>query len=81
MERQHFDLPGAALLAVGLSALTLGSPLGRNGDGALLRFPGLDVIAAAALAGAVWVERRVPFPLLDPRCCATGSSCSRTSAL
>jgi EmrB/QacA subfamily drug resistance transporter len=65
LERQHFDLPGAALLAVGLAALTVGLSFGQEwGWGS--RFVGSMVIAVAALAGAAWVERRVSAPVLNP---------------
>src|SRR5439155_13802841 len=66
LERQSFDLPGAALLATGLAALTLGLSFGQEWGWGSLRFLGSMGIAVAALAGAAWVERRVPAPVLDP---------------
>jgi EmrB/QacA subfamily drug resistance transporter len=66
LERQHFDLPGAALLAVGLASLTLGLSLGQEWGWSSLRLLGSMAIAVAALAGAAWVERRVPAPVLNP---------------
>ncbi len=38
LERQHFDLPGAALLAVGLASLTLGLSFGQEWGWGSLRF-------------------------------------------
>jgi EmrB/QacA subfamily drug resistance transporter len=66
LERQQFDLPGATLIATGLAALTLGLSFGQEWGWNSLRFLGSMAIAVAALAGAVWVERRVPAPVLDP---------------
>jgi len=66
LEWQRFDLPGAALLATGLAALTLGLSFGQEWGWGSLRFLGSMGIAVAALAGAAWVERRVPAPVLDP---------------
>jgi len=66
LERQHFDLSGAALLAVGLAALTLGLSFGQEWGWGSPRFVGTMVIAVAALASAAWVERRVSAPVLDP---------------
>ncbi len=66
LERQQFDVPGAVLLAVGLSALTLGLSFGQEWGWGSLRFLLSMILATAALAGAAWVERRTPFPLLDP---------------
>lgn len=66
LERQHFDLPGAAFLALGLSALTLGLSFGQEWGWGSFRVMLSMMLATAALAGAAWVERRGPFPLLDP---------------
>src|SRR5438128_9394799 len=66
LERQRFDLPGAALLATGLAALTLGLSFGQEWSWVSLRFLGSMGIAMAALAGAAMVEQRVPAPVLDP---------------
>jgi len=65
LQQQRFDLPGAALLATGLAALTLGLSFGQEWGWGSLRFLGSMGIAVAALAGAAWVERRVPAPVLD----------------
>lgn len=66
VERQRFDLPGAALLAVGLAALTLGLSFGQEWGWTSPRLLLAIVIAVAALAAAAWVEWRVPAPVLDP---------------
>jgi EmrB/QacA subfamily drug resistance transporter len=66
VERQRFDLPGAALLAVGLAALTLGLSFGQEWGWGSIGFLASMGIAVAALAGAAWVERRAPAPVLDP---------------
>ena len=66
MERQHFDVPGAAFLAVGLSTLTLGLSFGQEWGWGSLRFLLSMLLAMVALACAAWVEHRTPFPLLDP---------------
>ena len=66
LEWQRFDLPGAALLATGLAALTLGLSFGQEWGWGSLRFLGSMGIAVTALAGAASVERRVPAPVLDP---------------
>ncbi len=65
-ERQHFDLGGAAALAVGLSALTLGLSFGQEWGWASGRVLLAITVAMAALIGAFWLEHRTPFPLLDP---------------
>ena len=65
-ERRHFDLGGAAVLAVGLSALTLGLSFGQEWGWASGQFLLAMTAAMAALVGASWWERRTPFPLLDP---------------
>jgi EmrB/QacA subfamily drug resistance transporter len=66
LERQRFDLPGAALLAVGLAALTLGLSFGQEWGWGSPRFVFAMVLAVAGLAGAVWVERRAPAPVVNP---------------
>lgn len=65
-ERRNFDLRGAAVLAVGLSALTLGLSFGQEWGWGSVRFLLSMTVAAAALVGVFWLERRAPFPLLDP---------------
>jgi EmrB/QacA subfamily drug resistance transporter len=66
LERQPFDLPGAALLAIGLAALTLGLSFGQEWGWGSLRFLGSMGIAVAALAAAAWVEWRAPAAILNP---------------
>ncbi len=66
LERQRFDLPGAVLLAAGLATLTLGLSFGQEWGWGSFRFLAAMLIAAATLAGAAWVERRAPAPVLDP---------------
>jgi EmrB/QacA subfamily drug resistance transporter len=66
LQQQRFDLPGAALLATGLAALTLGLSFGQEWGWGSLRFQGSMGIAVVALAGAAWVEHRVSAPVLDP---------------
>jgi len=63
---QRFDLPGAALLAIGLAALILGLSFGQEWGWGSLRFLASMAITVAALAGVAWVDRRVPAPILDP---------------
>src|SRR5439155_831031 len=64
--RKPLFLAGAALLATGLAALTLGLSFGQEWGWSSLRFLGSMGIAVAALAGAACVERRVHAPILDP---------------
>src|SRR5436853_5864935 len=51
LERQRFDVPGAALLAIGLAALTLGLSFGQEWGWDSLRFLGAMGIGGAAGAG------------------------------
>ena len=64
-ERPHLDLLGASLLAIGLAALVLGLSFGGEWGWGSPGFAASMVTAVAALAGAAWVERRVPAPILD----------------
>jgi EmrB/QacA subfamily drug resistance transporter len=66
-ERQDFDLRGAAILAVGLCALTLGLSFGQDWGWASVRFLISMTVAAVALGGFFLLEHRTPFPLLDPQ--------------
>jgi EmrB/QacA subfamily drug resistance transporter len=66
LERQRFDVPGAALLATGLAALTLGLSFGQEWGWTSVRFLASMAVAVAALGGAAWVDRRAPAPILDP---------------
>jgi EmrB/QacA subfamily drug resistance transporter len=65
-EEQHFDFPGAAALAVGLAALTLGLSFGEEWGWISPRLLAVLLIALLALISAVWIERRAPAPILDP---------------
>jgi EmrB/QacA subfamily drug resistance transporter len=62
----RFDVTGAAFLAIGLGALTLGLSFGQEWGWGSFRLLTSILIAVAALTGAVSVERRVSAPLLDP---------------
>jgi EmrB/QacA subfamily drug resistance transporter len=63
--RQRFDLLSAALLAVGFAALTLGLSFGEDWGWGSPQLVATMVTAVAALASALWVERRVPDPVVD----------------
>jgi EmrB/QacA subfamily drug resistance transporter len=63
----RLDLPGAALLSVGLVALLLGLTEGEGWGWSSSRVLGLFVLAAFTLAAWVVVERRVTDPLIDMR--------------
>lgn len=63
--RQRFDLAGAAVLFTSLLALALGLTLGQGrgfGDALVLGLLGMGAWLAALF---VWLERRVPEPLID----------------
>jgi MFS family permease len=65
--REPLDIPGAALLALGISALLLTlNELPRFGRGNWLAIP-LAAIAAVSLAGFVRRERRAAEPIVDLR--------------
>jgi EmrB/QacA subfamily drug resistance transporter len=66
MERQPFDLAGAALLAIGLGGLTLGLSFGQEWGWGSPRFLAVIVVGAAALAGTALAERLAPAPILSP---------------
>jgi MFS family permease len=59
---RHLDLPGTALAATGLGALTYA--LVASGEGATPATIGTGFAGLAALASFVWVERRSPNPLV-----------------
>jgi EmrB/QacA subfamily drug resistance transporter len=61
------DLPGAALLSVGLVALLLGLTEGEGWGWSSPRVLGLFVLSALTLAAWVVVERHVEDPLIDMR--------------
>jgi hypothetical protein len=65
VRRQRFDVAGAALLAVGLAALTLGISFGQEWGWGSPRIVAVMAVALAALGGAAWVERRADAPVLD----------------
>src|SRR5262249_38750464 len=58
LERQHLDPAGAALLAVGLAALTLRLSFGQEWGWGSLRFLASIVVAVAGLGGVAWGGRR-----------------------
>jgi EmrB/QacA subfamily drug resistance transporter len=66
IEREPFDLVGAALLAVGLGALTLGLSFGQEWGWASFRFLASMVIGVSAVVLTALAERRAPAPILDP---------------
>ena len=61
---RRLDLPGLALLVVGMSLLVTGVTQSRSGFGAVTL--ALLIGSVVALAGFALVERRVREPLLDP---------------
>jgi EmrB/QacA subfamily drug resistance transporter len=63
--RVRFDPAGAALLAVGLAALTLGLSFGQEWGWTSWRLIVAVVVGLAALAAVIPVERRPSAPLLD----------------
>jgi EmrB/QacA subfamily drug resistance transporter len=63
--QERFDLPGAALFALGLASLTLGLSFGQEwGWGSLAVISAIG-IGAGVLVCAVLVERKVPDPILS----------------
>ena len=69
-ERMHagqgrFDLPGAALFALGLASLTLGLSFGQEWGWGSLAVISAIVFGVGALVCAVLVERKVPEPILS----------------
>jgi EmrB/QacA subfamily drug resistance transporter len=65
VRRQRFDVPGAALLAIGLAAFTLGTSFGQEWGWSSPRLLTAMAVALAALGGAAWAERRTATPVLD----------------
>lgn len=65
--RPRFDLPGAALLALGLTGLLV--LIERGGAGVLSRaaLAALAAVTAGAFAAFLAVERRTPHPVVDLR--------------
>jgi EmrB/QacA subfamily drug resistance transporter len=64
-ERQHLDLAGAVLFAVGFATLTLGLSFGQEWGWISERVLSCLGIGFAALVAAVLVERRVSTPLIS----------------
>ncbi len=65
LRRQNFDLAGAAILAVGLAAITLGLSFGQEWGWRSPRLLSVMTVGLAALAGTVWAERVAPAPILN----------------
>lgn len=65
LRRVSLDLPGAALLAIGLGSLTLGISFGDQWGWTSPRVVGSLAVAFVALVLVVPVERRVPDPIVD----------------
>jgi MFS family permease len=63
--REPFDVPGAALLAVGFALLTLMLSFSLEWGWASARLLTCLVIGTVALVGAALVERRAPRPIVD----------------
>lgn len=63
--RGRFDPIGAALLAVGLASLTLGLSFGTEIGWSSPLLIGLLALAVVALVAFVFVEMRVPDPIVD----------------
>jgi EmrB/QacA subfamily drug resistance transporter len=64
---QKFDLPGALLLAVALSSLTLGLSFGQEWGWMSARVLGALVIGVASLSAGALVEARSTDPVIDLR--------------
>jgi hypothetical protein len=62
---EPFDVPGAALLAVGFALLTLMLSFSPEWGWASARLLTCLVIGTVALVGAALVERRAPRPIVD----------------
>jgi EmrB/QacA subfamily drug resistance transporter len=65
-KQQDFDFPGAAVLAVGLAALTLGLSFGQEWGWTSPELLAVLLVALLALVASIWIERHVPAPILDP---------------
>lgn len=64
-QKQRFDLPGAALYLVGLTALLLGLNQGADLGWTSPVVVGLIVGALLLMVGFILIERRTPAPMLD----------------
>ena len=64
---QKFDLWGALLLAIALSALTLGLSFGQEWGWTSALVLGILLIGIASLAAGVFVEQRSTHPIIDLR--------------
>ena len=65
--RARFDPAGASLLAVGLASLTLGLSFGQEWGWSSARLIISIVVGIVALVAMVFVEQRVPHPVVDLR--------------
>jgi EmrB/QacA subfamily drug resistance transporter len=65
-DEQNFDFSGAAALAVGLAALTLGLSFGEEWGWTSPRLLTAILTALLALMAAIWIERHVAAPIIDP---------------
>jgi EmrB/QacA subfamily drug resistance transporter len=65
VQRQRFDLVGAALLAIGLGAVTVALSFGQEWGWASSRFLGVTVVGLSALVIVVYAERRAAVPILS----------------
>ena len=63
--RERFDFAGAAVMGVGLLAFTLAMTAGQNLGFTDPRIFGLLAVGLGMLPVFVWVEQRVPFPIID----------------
>ncbi len=64
-DRQHLDLAGAGLFALGFATLTLGLSFGQQWGWTSARVLSCVGSGFVALSAAVLVERRVPTPLIN----------------
>jgi predicted MFS family arabinose efflux permease len=64
---QHFDVPGAVLLGLGLAGLLVTVTQGQEWGWVSVRSAGLGVASLVLIAGWVWHELRIEMPLVDLR--------------
>lgn len=62
---ERFDLIGASVMGIGLLAFTLSMTAGQNLGFTDPRILALLVIAVGMLPVFIWVEQRVPYPIID----------------
>lgn len=65
LSESHFDLPGAASLALGLASLTLGLSFGREWGWTSGKFLLSMVLAVFGFSAAAVIERRATFPVIN----------------